>query len=198
MGENCYNKIIGYLISGDHISNSDRELYLYAVKNLIRSFINVFVLFILGLVFDMIQESIFMFLSFFALRKFAGGLHLKKYITCFVSSIVVNVLGLLLIKYLQNYPSYMFVITTIASCLAVMFCAPVEHPNKPIAEKEAKTYKIISIVFSCAICLVSTILIASKTLTKVAFSLEIGLIISTILMIAGKINTRINTFKHNV
>ncbi len=198
MGENYYNTIIGYLISNAHISNSDRELYLYAVKNLIRSFINVFVFFILGLVFDMIQESIFMFLSFFVLRKFAGGLHLNKYITCFVSSIVVNVLGLLLIKYLQNYPSYILVVAMIASCLAIIFCAPVEHPNKPISKKEAKTYKIVSIVFSFAICLASTILIVSKTLTKVAVSLETGLIISTILMIAGKINTRINIFKHNV
>lgn len=194
MGENYYNKIIGFLISGAHISAIDKELYLYATKTLIRSFINIFVLFVLGVLFDMVQESIFMFLSFFVLRKFAGGLHLKKYVTCLISSIVINVLGLLLIKHLKNCPSYILVVAMIVSCLLIAFYAPAEHPNKPILKKEAKIYKIISIVFSCAICLVSTILITSETLTEIALSLETGLIFSAFLMIAGKINTRMNIF----
>ena len=189
MRQNFYESTLEYLISQKHILYNDKELYLYAFKVLIRSSINASVFFLMGLILNMLQESILMFFSFFVLRKFAGGLHLKKYSTCFISSVVINFLGLFLIKQLQEQPNYMFVVAVIASCLIITIFAPIKQPNKYISKKEAWIYKFIAMIISGIICLVSCGFVTSSSLEKIAYPLGIGLIISSALVLLGKIYT---------
>ena len=98
MMESVYSNILDLMVTKGYISKENQDLYLYAMKVLFRSIINMTALFVTGIALGLLKESIFMFLSFFVLRKFAGGLHSDKYITCFVSSLFISIGGLLLIK----------------------------------------------------------------------------------------------------
>ena len=187
MEEKIYTNILDYLISKDYVLNADRDLYLYALKILFRGFMNVTAVLIMGLLLGMLKESIFMFFSFFLLRKFAGGLHSDKYINCFISSLFISIFGLLLIKNFWFVSKYLFITIMISSSLLIIGCAPVKHPNKTVSNKEAKVFKIVASTLSIAICILSTIMILSDCFEKISYSMGTGIIISSVLMICGKI-----------
>lgn len=187
MGEKIYNRALEYLISEEYILNEDKDLYLYALKVLTRSLTNVLAVIAIGLFFDRLLESVSMFISFFVLRKFAGGLHSEKYIICFVSSILICSAGLILIKNAWYMSRYAYIVVMIISSILIVLFSPVEHPNKTISSKEAKVYKTIASVLSIVICALSTALILLNFFSMLGYSFGTGLIISSVLMAIGKI-----------
>ena len=174
------------MLTKGYISKENQDLYLYAMKVLFRSIINMTALFVTGIALGLLKESIFMFLSFFVLRKFAGGLHSDKYITCFVSSLFISVGGLLLIKNAWFVSKNIFAIIMLVSASLIVVFSPVKHPNKDISNKEEKIYKAFSAVLSVIICGLSILLIFNEIGVETGYSLGTGLITASLLMIAGK------------
>lgn len=184
--ENVYSNILDLMLTKGYISKENQDLYLYAMKVLFRSIINMTALFVTGIALGLLKESIFMFLSFFVLRKFAGGLHSDKYITCFVSSLFISVGGLLLIKNAWFVSKNIFAIIMLVSASLIVVFSPVKHPNKDISNKEEKIYKAFSAVLSVIICGLSILLIFNEIGVETGYSLGTGLITASLLMIAGK------------
>lgn len=184
--ESVYSNILDLMVTKGYISKENQDLYLYAMKVLFRGIINMTALFVTGVALGLLKESIFMFLSFFVLRKFAGGLHSDKYITCFVSSLFISISGLLLIKNAWFVSKNIFTIIMLVSASLIVVFSPVKHPNKEISNKEEKIYKVFSSVLSVAICGLSILLIFNEFGVETGYSLGTGLITSSLLMIAGK------------
>ena len=187
MMESVYSNILDLMVTKGYISKENQDLYLYAMKVLFRSIINMTALFVTGIALGLLKESIFMFLSFFVLRKFAGGLHSDKYITCFVSSLFISIGGLLLIKNTWFVSKNIFAIIMLVSASLIVVFSPVKHPNKDISDKEEKIYKAFSAVLSVIICSLSILLIFNEFGVETGYSLGTGLITSSLLMIAGKL-----------
>lgn len=185
--ESVYSNILDLMVTKGYISKENQDLYLYAMKVLFRSIINMTALFVTGIALGLLKESIFMFLSFFVLRKFAGGLHSDKYITCFVSSLFISIGGLLLIKNTWFVSKNIFAIIMLVSASLIVVFSPVKHPNKDISDKEEKIYKAFSAVLSVIICSLSILLIFNEFGVETGYSLGTGLITSSLLMIAGKL-----------
>lgn len=185
--ESIYSNILALMVTKGYISKENQDLYLYAMKVLFRSIINMTALFVTGIALGLLKESIFMFLSFFILRKFAGGLHSDKYINCFVSSLFISIGGLLLIKNTWFVSKNIFTIIMLVSASLIVVFSPVKHPNKEISNKEEKIYKVFSSVLSVAICGLSILLIFNEFGVETGYSLGTGLITSSLLMIAGKL-----------
>lgn len=185
--ENVYSNILDLMLTKGYISKENQDLYLYAMKVLFRSIINMTALFVTGIVLGLLKESIFMFLSFFVLRKFAGGLHSDKYITCFLSSLFINIGGLLLIKNTWFVSKNIFTIIMLVSASLIVVFSPVKHPNKEISNKEEKIYKVFSAVLSVIICSLSILLNFNEFGVETGYSLGTGLITASLLMIAGKL-----------
>lgn len=185
--ENVYSNILDLMLTKGYISKENQDLYLYAMKVLFRSIINMTALFVTGIVLGLLKESIFMFLSFFVLRKFAGGLHSDKYITCFLSSLFISIGGLLLIKNTWFVSKNIFTIIMLVSASLIVVFSPVKHPNKEISNKEEKIYKVFSAVLSVIICSLSILLNFNEFGVETGYSLGTGLITASLLMIAGKL-----------
>ncbi len=188
--ESVYSNILDLMVTKGYISKENQDLYLYAMKVLFRGIINMAALFVTGIALGLLKESIFMFLSFFVLRKFAGGLHSDKYITCFFSSLFISIGGLLLIKNTWFVSKNIFTIIMLLSASLIVVFSPVKHPNKEISNKEEKIYKALSSVLSVAICSLSILLIFNEFGVETGYSLATGLITASILMIAGKIKLK--------
>lgn len=70
-----YKKLSLYLSKNQNISKDDEELYEYAAKVVTHGIINIFITILIGIFFGMLKECICLFITFFILRKYTGGLH---------------------------------------------------------------------------------------------------------------------------
>lgn len=138
-------KTVELLIDNKVINPDQKDLYLYGIKQLRRFVLNIATSLMVGLVFNMVFESILFSAFFIPLRQFAGGYHARTPKICYVSSIGLLVVALLIIKCL---PINSWALLTIAVITLVVLCifAPSESENKPLSIQERKTYKKYSLV----------------------------------------------------
>lgn len=83
---------------------------------------------------NMLKECIIFLIIFFFLRSYVGGIHMERYITCFIVSCAVIVGVLLLTKYFSVRSEKAFLI----NCLEIFMIykmRPVENNNRSINEQ---------------------------------------------------------------
>lgn len=184
MENKLYRYLSFLLVKINAIDNSDIKLYEYAICVLVRGLINVITSIIIGVFFNMVKECLCILLVFFVLRKFTGGLHAKKYITCLICSLFLLALMLICVKILLIYSiTNIFFGLLIISIIAISILSPIEHYNKKLSNREKKVYKCISIILSLSfggLTQLSDISISS--------SISIAIIFTAFLLIFGKIN----------
>lgn len=97
---------------------------------------------IIGLLFDLLYESLIIFLSVGFMRKSTGGAHSKTMNGCNIMSILSISLLAASSRYLLNHPFNMYVnlYTTIfifVICFMIFYIrVPVDNPKKPIVKPE--------------------------------------------------------------
>lgn len=176
-----YKKLSLYLSENQNIGKDDEELYEYATKVVVHGIINIAITILIGILFGMLKECICLFITFFILRKFTGGLHASKYIYCLISSIVFVILSLFIIKYLeQNSYHILFLSVLIVSILLICFFAPIDNKSKKLSIKEKKVYKYFSIFLSLIFLLIVLVLMYKNFI--IAYSFGIGVIITSLLL----------------
>lgn len=186
MKKMLYDNVISYLVKTKNISKQDQDLYLYALKIMSRSLINLITVLAIGLLLSMLKESIILFVSFFILRKFVGGLHAESYMVCFCVSTILFVLGLLTVKYTQYITWIIIISLSCISMILIIIYSPIEHPNKKLNQKEIVTYRKFSIAVSVVITLISFVCIFLNE-KSVSYSFAISQILVAFLMICGKL-----------
>ena len=176
-----YKKLSLYLSENQNINKDDEELYEYATKVVVHGIINIAITILIGILFGMLKECVCLFITFFILRKFTGGLHASKYIYCLISSIVLMILSLFIIKYLeQNSYHILFLSVLIVSTLLIWFFAPIDNKSKKLSIKEKKVYKYFSVILSLIFLLIVLVLMYKNFI--IAYSFGIGVIITSLLL----------------
>lgn len=180
-----YKKLSSFLTENQSISKEDEELYEYATKIVIHGIINIVSIISIGIIFGMIQECFCFFITFFILRKFTGGLHVKKYVFCLISSIVIIVCSLCSITFFEK-SSYniVFLILVITSVMMICTFSPLENQNKELSNKEKKVYKSISILLS--LLFLSIVFFFLFRHNMIFYSFGMGLIVVSICLLLGK------------
>lgn len=177
-----YKKLSLYLSENQNISKDDEELYEYATKVMVHGIINIAITILIGILFGMLKECVCLFITFFILRKFTGGLHASKYIYCLISSIVLMILSLFTIQYLEQNSCYMlFLGILIVSTILIWIFAPIDNKRKKLSIKEKKVYKYFSVILSLIFLLIVLVFMYKSFI--IAYSCGIGVIITSLLLI---------------
>lgn len=177
-----YKKLSLYLSKNQNISKDDEELYEYATKIVVHGIINIVVSILIGMSVGLLKECICLFITFFILRKFTGGLHVSKYIYCLISSIILMIFSLFIIKYLEhNSYQILFLVALIVSTILIWIFSPIDNKRKELSIKEKKVYKYFSIILSAIFLLVVLILLYNNFI--IAYSFGMGIIITSLLLI---------------
>ena len=177
-----YKKLSLYLSKNQNISKDDEELYEYATKIVVHGIINIVVSILIGMSGGLLKECICLFITFFILRKFTGGLHASKYIYCLISSIILMIFSLFIIKYLEhNSYQILFLDALIVSTILIWIFSPIDNKRKELSIKEKKVYKYFSIILSAIFLLVVLILLYNNLI--IAYSFGMGIIITSLLLI---------------
>lgn len=182
------NKYVDKLLELNIIAEEDREIYYFGLREFIILALNMISLFIIGLAFNMVFEFIGFILAYGSLRVYAGGFHATTRSKCYMFSIIMVVISLVIIK---NLPTSRLLLLTllIASDFFILLLGPVEDKNKPLDQIEVRVYgKRMKIV----LLLLNVIVLAFKWLDIITLSksIVIGISAVTIMVLLGEIVNR--------
>lgn len=183
------SKIVTFLTEQEVISSESdvQDFYRYGIEISISSFLNIFLVLLLGIIINHIAESIIFLLLFILIRSFTGGYHADTYFRCNLLMCITFILTALANSIFSNKFSLLIIIVLICVTeLIVSILGPIENKNKPIDDSKRIKLKIIGIVITLIInC---TGLFLSRSYLGTMIILTTFLI--ALLMIAAKIKER--------
>ena len=183
------SKIVTFLTEQEVISSESdvQDFYRYGIEISISSFLNIFLVLLLGIIINHIAESIILLLLFILIRSFTGGYHADTYFRCNLLMCTTFILTALANSIFSNKFSLLIIIVLICVTeLIVSILGPIENKNKPIDDSKRIKLKIIGIVITLIInC---TGLFLSRSYLGTMIILTTFLI--ALLMIAAKIKER--------
>ena len=140
------------LVKMEVINNEDKALYSYGFKQGFLLFLNMITVIIIGVIFNMIWQSVIFMIAYSCLRVYAGGYHANTELSCYIFSLIMIIAVLWLINRIL-WNTFICLSITVISDLIILLLAPVEDANKPLDHKEIEIFKkrtYIILVFSFA------------------------------------------------
>ncbi len=130
-----------YVIRKGMVDENDREIYEYGFMLSLE--VGIFTLFCLlvTVCLQMYVNGILFFVVFAPLRSYAGGLHLKRYRSCFGLSCLTFSAVLAIVKYV-HIPNYILAVTLVVLEILVYVVYPVENINRKVDESENSYFKV--------------------------------------------------------
>ncbi|MBQ5312113.1 MAG: accessory gene regulator B family protein [Oscillospiraceae bacterium] len=141
-------KTASFFSDNDVIKPEDAEAYAYGLEILYSTAANFIVMILIAVVTHSVIAIAVYMAAFLTLRINAGGYHADTHIACV--SILAAVL-LIFTAVIKLMPAHVFpyaaVLVMVAADIPVLLYAPVEHPNHPLKEKQAKRLRRSSLIF---------------------------------------------------
>ncbi len=138
MIERISEKITDNMIAKKLIAPEEKEIYLFGMKQLITSIINIVSLLTIGILMRMPVEAVVFVSGFSMIRKYAGGFHMAAPITCYFTTCAVMFAVLYILSCINFHLSLLLYAV---SSVIVFMLAPVESFNKPLDEIEKLIYR---------------------------------------------------------
>jgi len=133
-------KLADYILDKGAIGKEDYEIYQYGFQTGLEMLSCLIVTLLLSLKLKMFGEYIVFFSIFILLRSYAGGLHLNRFLSCFVCSCFVEIATLLFAKNYQ-FPSKISFFIILGMTFMVKVIKPIDHENRPISDGERLIFK---------------------------------------------------------
>jgi accessory gene regulator B len=102
--------------------------------------LNIIITIFIGLLLQMMWQSLLFMVSYIPLRTYAGGYHAGTQLRCFWYSILLILVVLLAIKFIP-WTNFIILGLALVSGTVIYLLAPMEDENKPLSKSEVKVYK---------------------------------------------------------
>ena len=182
------NELANYLFC-KRKNEEEIGLYGFAIYIMLSSIIHIGSAIVIGIIFDMLAESILFYISFIAIRKFAGGYHANTPVKCYLFSIVSIIFSFAIIKVISGFNIGIIrsvaIILEFTAVITIVFLSPLANENKTINDREKKIYKIIAAFNSIVLFVVS--LCTFRTNYSYSCSIMLGIVISACALIMRKV-----------
>ena len=182
------NKITKKLVDITIIEAADSELYEYGFWQGGVLFFNFLTVVLLGILFNMLLESIIFLIFYGVLRTIAGGYHARTQNTCYILSIILMMVVLIMLKTF-HWNTILCCILTILSISVIFILAPVQDENKLLDETEKTVFKKLSRLISLLYGLIIFLLFLFNK-NELAYCVVISLFTLTIMLVLGKIRNK--------
>lgn len=139
------SKIVEALIKHSLVENEDKELYSYGFFILLSQILYFIIITTIGVLLNIILESIIFYIAFQFIRRYAGGYHSKTETRCEILSTLSILCCIVLIKLSKMYDIRiaLLIISLVFAVLIFVLC-PLDTPEKPLNDKEYKYFRKIS------------------------------------------------------
>ena len=188
--EQLTDKFILALINRNIIKEEDKEIYSYGFNQILFMILNFITILIIGILFNMLFETIIFIITYIPIRIYAGGYHARTQTKCYIFSVFMLISALYIIKLQLMSNILIIILLSIISSIIILSLAPVEDKNKILDEKEIETYRKIAIK---NLVIILIFLIVSLILNNIIISscICISLFYNNIMLIIGKIYNKI-------
>ena len=178
-------RLTDYVIKTGVVSKELYAVYQYGFQIGLEMFCCFTTCFIIAICLHIISEFIIFTRIFILLRTYAGGIHLNSFGSCFICSVAVQTVALLInIKY--QFPIRSAWVIIMISSLLIYKLSPVESISRELDKEEKKHCKkatlkiIISILIIAGCCTIRSgykiISLIAITMSIVLFSQCLGII----------------------
>lgn len=167
------------------ISEDNVEVCAFGFQRLLIFLLNVSTYLIIGLMLDMILESLIFILAYSPLRMFAGGYHAKSPVVCYFLGIPLFI-SVLLLQTIAVQHSLPFIALGIIAALIIARIAPVESPSKPLDDMETRVYgKITKLILRVEVLLAVALFFMGWVVVAMAVVVPVTLL--CLLLLFGKL-----------
>lgn len=173
----------------DEGQRNNFDLYEYAVYIILSSALHIITVITLGLCFNLLVESLVFYLSFIAIRKFAGGYHAKTPVRCYLFSFASNIIILCLVKWLSSINTlfiFIFIIFELLCVVLILLISPLDTENNPLTGQEKKMYRMLTSIITILIFIISS-LCFFKGYRNIGSSMICGVVMSALVLLMRKI-----------
>jgi accessory gene regulator B len=189
MMEKCIGRIVDWLVQRGEAEEADRELYAYALKNILNAVAPIFLALLIGIILHCAFRTIMIILPFVLLRKFSGGFHLSSAIACVIFSSLL-LIACSLLSFELHVPEGILLIAAGAS-ISLIILSPRENINKPLSDIDRKRCKcwvigIVGVLYT----LIGILYLFDKEIPFRCFS--IGMALTAVLQYPCLLEKRIN------
>lgn len=138
--------IVKQLILYHAISEEQSALYLYCANAVLEYAANLLSCLLTGILFFRLSWTILFLVCIIPLRSYAGGWHARTGLQCYLLSMAVYIITMLLCSRLIDWISlpYQMILFLISSA-AVVLLSPVETPQKPLTPSKRKKFRICTL-----------------------------------------------------
>lgn len=128
-------------VKNELIIEENRDIYEYGMELLISTVLSTVMVLGIGIISNRLINTLFLLITFYCIRVFAGGYHAENYRNCFLSFCIGFIIFLFgtesLIKHNVDTE---FMIMAIPAALIICRYAPVEDHSKPLNKEERVMY----------------------------------------------------------
>lgn len=183
-----------WLVESEIVGKDDRELYAYGFWQGGVMLFNFFTVAVIGIITDMLWQSVVFTIAYGLLRPVAGGFHARTQRDCYFYSIFLLVLALGILHWNQwDAISCMFVV--LASGSVVFKLAPVEDENKPLDDVEVVVYRHRSRIICGVLAIVVSILLLINEI-EMASCIAVSILAASVMLVLGEARNRYVDAKH--
>lgn len=185
-------------VSNDNTLYDKIEVYQYGFFVLYSNILFFIIALIIGMILDVLLQSIIFFFTFFSIRQFAGGYHAPTETRCEILSTLSILACIFVIKLSKIYDFQMvlLIISALSAVCIFVFC-PLDTTEKPLSDKEFKYFRKISWII---LLVISTLIIISYIFKRdfVFAPCCMSLVLESILISAGKIKKLLDNKKTKI
>ncbi len=193
--ERISKKFISFMCENKFVEDEKREVYEYGINIFLTGILHFVSIVAIGLMMGMIKECLVMFLVFFFVRSYAGGFHASTPTKCYIFTIVITSLMLVLISVLSKLSSDIIFYSILSlSELAILLIPVIDSPTKRLTHKEKRIFKMASVILSAVITILA-VLVYEVFAVNYGVSLCVGLTMVAIALCLGLIVPKISQFK---
>lgn len=180
---------VARILCEDEKHTDNYELYEYAIYIILSSAFHMATVIVLGLVFNLLTESLVFYLSFIVIRKFAGGYHAKTPVRCYLFSFASNIIILCLVKWLSSINTlfiFIFIVFELLCVVLILLISPLDTENNPLTGQEKKMYRMLTSIITILIFIISS-LCFFKGYRNIGSSMICGVVMSALVLLMRKI-----------
>ena len=129
-------------LKNKRISEADKAIYRYGYILMMETIINILISVLIGIVFHVLTEVIWLLLIFVPLRSYAGGYHMDRAWKCIIATnVLIAGITLTAVYAVHTVPLLPWLAVEAVSCIVICALAPIDTKAKPLDDVEKKVYR---------------------------------------------------------
>lgn len=133
-------RITDRLLSKEVIVREEYEIYQFGLEQLLSTMLSLLSVLTIGLILDVLLQSIVFVTAYKFIRQYAGGYHASTPVRCYALSIVTVIIVLSVIKYIPIQTAVLLILSGLSGII-IWLLAPVDTENKRIDIAEYRYFR---------------------------------------------------------